>query len=171
MNALTYRFLNRTRNFKYPSITYQPLDAETLGNILLTPRERFSLGLDLDVSILTYKILVWAAGPPLPLEIYSSTMYKFSINNTLGASNNAASKDRFFNLFELGADINLRFPKSFCPLIPKVGSKKWTLKPTTLGSTIQTNIGLDKQTKFYYWIGPHRKQKASPEIARYWVCK
>ena len=149
--TLTYRFLNRTRNFKYPSITYQPLDAETLeANILLTPRERFSLGLDLDVSHSNIQDFGVGSGASIAVRnLFRSTdVLEFSINNTLGASNNAANpKDRFFNLFELGADINLRFPKILLPfdtegLVPKEMNPQTSI---TLGSTIQTNIGLDKQ--------------------------
>ena len=55
--------------------------------------------------------------------------------------------DQFFNLFELGADLKLSFQRLVLPFFENA----WTtpeMNPVTqiiLGTSIQQNIGLDKQ--------------------------
>ncbi|MGB2435849.1 MAG: POTRA domain-containing protein, partial [Flavobacteriaceae bacterium] len=49
----TYRYISNLRNFKYPSITYSLIDdnhPDLVANIFLNPKERFSMGFDLDLS-------------------------------------------------------------------------------------------------------------------------
>ena len=49
----TYRYISNLRNFKYPSITYNPININQLdlvANIFLNPKERFSMGFDFDLS-------------------------------------------------------------------------------------------------------------------------
>ena len=50
---LTYRYFTNLKNFKYPNINYTLLsekDNELNTTIILNPKERFSLGFDLDLS-------------------------------------------------------------------------------------------------------------------------
>jgi outer membrane protein assembly factor BamA len=71
-----------------------------------------------------------------------------NIKNTLGASRDIAQKgDQFFNLYELGADLKLSIPKLLIPWINKNWASSSTLGKTEiiLGTSLQENIGLDKQ--------------------------
>ena len=71
-----------------------------------------------------------------------------NIKNTLGASRDIAQAgDQFFNLFELGADLKLSFPRLVFPFFENTWASV-DMNPVTqmiLGSSIQQNIGLDKQ--------------------------
>ena len=149
---LTYRYFNQLRNFKYPSIVFDTTDDPTAleTTIYLNPKERFSLGLDLDLSHSNIQDFGIGSGISLAIRnLFKSTdVLELSLKNTLGSSKNAANpNDRFFNLFELGVDAKLKFPKILVPfesegIIPK------TMNPQTdisLGTSLQKNIGLDKQ--------------------------
>ncbi|MDA0774224.1 MAG: BamA/TamA family outer membrane protein [Bacteroidetes bacterium] len=149
---LTYRYFNQLRNFKYPSIVFDTTDNPTAleTTIYLNPKERFSLGLDLDLSHSNIQDFGIGSGISLAIRnLFKSTdVLELSLKNTLGSSKNAANpNDRFFNLFELGVDAKLKFPKILVPfesegIIPK------TMNPQTdisLGTSLQKNIGLDKQ--------------------------
>jgi hypothetical protein len=93
----------------------------------------------------------------------------FRIKSTLGASRNSAvASDRFFNLFELGADIKIKFPKIVSPL--PISLEKFIpremdpITQLTFGTTLQENIGLDKQyfgSSFEYQWSPKKSRKIS----------
>jgi len=149
---LTYRYFNQLQNFKYPSIVFSPQEdtADLASTIYLNPKERFSLGLDLDLSHSNIQDFGIGSGVSLAIRnLFKSTdVLELSLKNTLGASKNAANpNDQFFNLFELGLDAKLKFPKIIVPfdvegVIPK------TMNPQTdisIGTSLQNNIGLDKQ--------------------------
>ena len=157
--ALTYRYFNSLRNFKYPSIIYEKSSDSTLrASIYLTPKERFSLGLDMDISHSNIQNIGMSFGLSTGIRnIFKGTeILNFGIKNTLGASRNSAdNNDRFFNIFELGGDIKIRFPKIISPFsLEKLIAKD--MDPSTqitFGTTLQENIGLDKQyfgTTFEY---------------------
>ena len=81
--------------------------------------------------------------------MFSGTeILELNLKNTLGASRDIAqSDDQFFNLFELGADLKLTVPRILAPfnkkeLVPSIMSPKTQI---ILGTTLQENIGLDKQ--------------------------
>ncbi|MFD0862706.1 BamA/TamA family outer membrane protein [Sungkyunkwania multivorans] len=152
--SLTYKQFSNLRTFKYPNINYQYADStnnELIANILLTPRKRFSLGFDFDLSHSNIQDI----GVSFITSMVSRNIFRgaetleVSLRGTLGSSRNVAADDsRFFNLSEVGGDIRLNFPRFFFPfntekLIPKY------MSPTTsiaLGTSIQENIGLDKQS-------------------------
>ncbi|MBN08885.1 MAG: hypothetical protein CMC79_00720 [Flavobacteriaceae bacterium] len=165
---LTYRYFNSLKNFKYPSITYKQISDSTLStSIFLTPKERFSLGLDLDLSHSNIQDIGMGFGITSGIRnIFNGTeILDFGVKSMLGASRNSANpEDKFFNLFELGGDINIKFPKIIFPIslsnfIPK------EMNPSTqlsFGTTLQENIGLDKQyfgsTFEYQWKPNSAKQ-------------
>jgi len=150
---LTYRYFTNLKNFKYPSINYTPIPGEKdalKASILLTPRERFSLGFDLDLSHSNIQDFGIGLGGGLGIRnvFRGAELLEINLKNTLGASRDIAqSGDQFFNLFELGADVKLSVPRLLIPF-----SKKDWISPTwapktelILGTSIQENIGLDKQ--------------------------
>lgn len=151
--TLTYRYFTNLKNFKYPSINYSLLPQEEnqlKASIFLTPRERFSLGFDLDFSHSNIQDFGIGLGGGLGIRnvFKGAESLELNIKNTLGASRDIAqSDDQFFNLFELGADLKLSFPRLVFPFLSKVQINS-QMNPVTqmiLGTSIQQNIGLDKQ--------------------------
>ena len=168
----TYGYFNSLRNFKYPSITYEPNSDSTLvASVFLTPKERFSLGIDLDISHSNIQDIGMGLGITNGVRnIFRGTeILDFRIKSTLGASRNSAVKnDRFFNLFELGADIKIKFPKIVSPL--PISFEKFITREMdpitqiTFGTTLQENIGLDKQyfgSSYEYQWSPKKTKKIS----------
>ncbi|MGG7036530.1 MAG: BamA/TamA family outer membrane protein, partial [Flavobacterium sp.] len=83
---------------------------------------------------------------------------ELSVRGEIGSSSDAANpNDNFFNISEIGADAKLNFPRLFLPFKTDKIIPKTMLPHTTfsLGSSKQTNIGLDKQNLTnsfsYYW--------------------
>ncbi len=149
----TYRYISNLRNFKYPSITYSPIDnsrPDLVANIFLNPKERFSMGFDLDLSHSNIQDFGFSIGSSFGIRniFKGAEILEIGFKNTFGSSSDIASiKQQLFNLYELGADIKLRFPRILFPvnvdrIIPK------TMNPSTdviFNATLQQNIGLDKQ--------------------------
>ena len=150
---LTYRYFTNLKNFKYPSINYDqiPNQENALNaSIFLSPKERFSLGFDLDLSHSNIQDFGIGLGGGLGIRnvFRGAELLELNLKSTLGASRDIAQNgDQFFNLFELGADLKLSFPKLLIPW----SKKNWVtseLLPKTeiiLGTSLQENIGLDKQ--------------------------
>ncbi|MGB1405025.1 MAG: BamA/TamA family outer membrane protein, partial [Flavobacteriaceae bacterium] len=147
-----YRYFTNLKNFKYPSIVYSLLPQEEAlkASIYLTPRERFSLGFDLDFSHSNIQDFGIGLGGGLGIRnvFRGAETLELNIKNTLGASRDIAQVgDQFFNLFELGADLKLSFPRLVFPFF----GSEWTsleMNPLTqmiIGTSLQKNIGLDKQ--------------------------
>ncbi len=149
---LTFRYFNNLKNFKYPSINYElsPDKESLIASIYLNPKERFSLGFDLDLSHSNIQDFGFGVGGGLGIRnVFSGAeILELNLKNTLGASRDIAqSDDQFFNLFELGADLKLSVPRLLVPfnrkeLVPSIMSPKTEI---ILGTTLQKNIGLDKQ--------------------------
>ena len=150
---LTYRYFTNLKNFKYPSINYKliPGQIEALkASIFLIPKERFSLGFDFDLSHSNIQDFGIGLGGGLGIRnlFRGAELLELNLKNTLGASRDIAqSGDQFFNLFELGADLKLGIPRLLIPFIKK-DLVPVTMSPKTeiiLGTSLQKNIGLDKQ--------------------------
>lgn len=150
---ITYRYFTNLKNFKYPSISYSPIEGQKdalKAALFLTPKERFSLGFDLDFSHSNIQDFGVGLGGGLGIRnvFRGAELLELNIKNTVGASRDIAQRgDRFFNIFELGADLKLSLPRLLIPfvqkeLIPKSMSPKTEL---IVGSSFQENIGLDKQ--------------------------
>ncbi|MCH1432947.1 MAG: BamA/TamA family outer membrane protein, partial [Flavobacteriaceae bacterium] len=171
--TLTYRYFTNLKNFKYPSINYSLIpekEDELKASIFLTPRERFSLGFDLDFSHSNIQDFGVGLGGGLGIRnvFRGSESLELNIKNTLGASRDIAQDgDQFFNLFELGADLKLSFPRLVFPFF----ENSWTtpeMNPITqmiIGTSIQQNIGLDKQFfKFTYHFDWQPKKNKKVQI-------
>jgi outer membrane protein assembly factor BamA len=108
------------------------------------------LGFDLDFSHSNIQDFGIGLGGGLGIRnvFKGAESLELNIKNTLGASRDIAqSDDQFFNLFELGADLKLSFPRLVFPFLSKVQINS-QMNPVTqmiLGTSIQQNIGLDKQ--------------------------
>ena len=154
--TLTYNQLSDLQIFKYPNISYSELASDstkTLLNstILLSPRDRFTLGADFDAFTSTIQQFgISFSGNMIFRNLFrGAEILQVSGRGSLGSSKDAADdRSGFFNITEFGADVKLTFPRILFPintqkLIPKY------MSPTTalsFGMSAQNNIGLDRQT-------------------------
>jgi len=147
---LTSRYFSNLGNFKYPRILMEEKDSSLISSIYLLPRNRFSLGFDLDFTHSNIEDFGISFGTNLNIRNIFRGTENLSINlkNSIGASKDIGiPDDSFFNLFELGGNINLRIPRAILPINTEKIIQK-DMNPITniiLGSTVQKNIGLDKQ--------------------------
>ena len=151
--ARTYRYLSELKTFKYPTIEYieNESDSSLTANILLTPRKKYSLGFDFDVSQSNIQTLGFSFSTGLVIRnvFKGAETLEISAIGTIGASKDASeNEDAFFDINELGADIKLTIPRIFSPfdtnkVIPKYMSPSTKM---SLSATSQTNIGLDRRT-------------------------
>jgi outer membrane protein assembly factor BamA len=137
---------------------------DLVANIFLNPKERFSMGFDLDLSHSNIQDFGFSIGSSFGIRniFRGAEILELGVKNTFGSSSDIASIDQqLFNLYELGADIKLRFPRILFPIdvehiIPK------TMNPATdvtFSATLQQNIGLDKQ---YFGAGYQLNWQPNP---------
>ena len=148
----TYKYLSNLKNFKYPSITYDYMNnsKDLQANIYLSPKEKFSMGFDFDLSHSNIQDLGISLGSSFAIRniFRGAEILEVSLKNTLAASNDISQiNNNFFNLYELGGDVNLRIPRALFllkteDLIPKKMNPRTNI---SFGITMQKNIGLDKQ--------------------------
>ncbi len=152
----TYRQITNLNVFKYPSIAFATDSLQTglNANIYLTERPKYSLGMDMDVSHSVIQQIGLAFSPSLQARNLFKGAENLSLTGRLniGSSNDqsiTATDNRFFNLLEFGADVNLTFPRIWFPFVNTTRFiPSYTLPQTrlSLGTSFQKNIGLDKQT-------------------------
>lgn len=167
---LTNQQIGNLRTFKYPNIEYRYADStDNLlnTNIYLSPRPRFSLGFNTDVSHSNIQDF----GVSFSTSLISRNIFRgaetleVAARGTLGSSREASnSEDRFFNISEIGGDVRLSFPRFFFPVNTDKLIPKYMLPETriSVGTSIQSNIGLDKQsfnnTLRYSWSPDQTKK-------------
>ncbi len=173
--TLTYKHISNLRTFKYPNIQYKYENdslTDLVTDIYLTPRKKFSLGFDIDITHSN----IQDYGFSFSTSLISRNVFRgaetleISARGTLGASKDVAdSEDQFFNISEIGADIKLNFPRFFFPFNTEKIIPKYML-PTTvisLGTSVQQNIGLDRQNFTglirYNWT-PSKKNSLNLEL-------
>jgi len=149
----TYRYLSELKMFKYPQIDYVVNEADTTltANIFLTPRKKFNANFSFDVTQSNIQTIGLSfSASTLARNIFrGAETLELSAIGSIGASNDPSdSKNQFFDINELGANLRLTIPRFFFPfntekIIPKYMSPSTRI---SLGATSQTNIGLDKQT-------------------------
>ncbi|NND78745.1 MAG: outer membrane protein assembly factor, partial [Maribacter sp.] len=152
----TYRQITNLNVFKYPSIAFATDSLQTglTSNIYLTERPKYSLGMDLDVSHSNIQQIGLAFSPSLQARNLFKGAENLSLTGRLniGSSNDRSitvNDNRFFNLLEFGADINLTIPRISFPFVNTSKVIPSYMLPQTrlsLGTSFQKNIGLDKQT-------------------------
>ena len=154
--TLTYNQISDLRIFKYPNINYTEVANDTThtlldATILLSPRDRFTVGVDFDAYTSTIQQFgVSFSGNMIFRNIFrGAEILAISGRGSLGSSKDAAdSESRFFNISEFGADVKLTFPRIIFPLntekiIPKYMSPSTS---ASFGLSAQNNIGLDRQS-------------------------
>lgn len=154
--TLTYNQISDLRIFRYPNISYQEVvgdstKSELNANILLTPRDKFTLGANFDAFTSTIQQFgISFSGNMIFRNIFrGAEIFEVSGRGSIGSSKDAAdNSSNFFNISEIGSDIKLTFPRIIFPvnterLIPKYMSPSTAF---SIGSSVQNNIGLDRQT-------------------------
>jgi len=169
---LTSRYFSNLANFKYPSILFEESGDNLSSSIYLIPRKRFSLGFNIDLTHSNIEDFGISVGSIFNIRNIFRGTENLSINfkNSIGASKDIGiPNDSFFNLFELGGNLNLRIPRALFPInLNSLIDKE--MNPVTninIGTTFQKNIGLDKQ--YYngiYEIGwsPSKKSKLNIRV-------
>ena len=154
--TLTYNQISDLRIFKYPNINYSEVATDTTGRllnatILLSPRDRYTLGADFDGYTSTIQQFgISFSGNIIFRNIFrGAEILEISGRGSLGSSKDAAdSESKFFNISEFGGDVKLTFPRIIFPintekLIPKYMSPSTSM---SFGASAQNNIGLDRQS-------------------------
>lgn len=152
--GITYKQINNLRIFKYPNIEYKYTEKDSLqtdldANIYLAPLDKFSLRLTNEIKrseIERFGITLGTSFATRNIFGQSETL-ELNLQGTF-ASQKELSDPRFFNMSEISGDIRAIFPEILFifntkNLIP------YSMTPQTIlqvGTSYQTNIGLDKQT-------------------------
>lgn len=170
--SLTYERMNDIGVFNYPDIKFMedPRDSthsNLIANVFLKPRKKFGMTYDLDVSRSNIQDFGIRLGGSLLIRNVFHGLETLEIGGraSIGSSQDASvtTKNRFFNISEIGGNVKLNFPKIILPfnvnrIIPKSMSPFTTL---SAGLSLQHNIGLDKQNltgKYSYrWKPDHQK--------------
>ena len=149
----TLKYLNNLNLFRYPTIEYFPNEQDSTLNavILLSPKKKYNLNFDLNVSQSNIQTLGFSFGTGLKIRNLFRGAETLDISGigTIGASKDRANEDdAFFDINEFGANVRLRIPRLFFPIntskiIPKYMSPNTNI---SVAATTQQNIGLDKQT-------------------------
>ncbi|SNR17339.1 translocation and assembly module lipoprotein TamL [Tenacibaculum jejuense] len=143
LRQLTQLHLRGLKNFKTTSIRYKSLNDEELeANIFLTPKEKYSIGADLELSRsnirnfdISGKFSITNRNTFKGAEIFQLSFQGGFFNSTNGPG------------WEVGGNLSLEVPRFMAPfgfhrLVPK------RMQPRTIfntGLSIQKNIALDKQ--------------------------
>ena len=152
--SLTSKQIGNLQTFKYPNINYEYVpgtDSLLITNIYLSPRKRFSLGFNPEVTHSNIQDI----GISFSTSLVSRNIFRgaetleFALRGTVGSSSELSnSSSSFFNIAELAGDIRLNFPRIVSPintseLIPKYMTPQTRM---SIGTIVQKNIGLDKQS-------------------------
>lgn len=149
----TYRYLSELKAFNYPNIDYVENEQDTTltANIYLSPKKKYDLGFDFDVTQSNIQTVGFTLSTGLIIRnvFRGAETLEISALGAIGASRDASdSKDQFFDINEYGGNLKLSIPRFFVPfntdkIIPKYMSPSTRI---SIGATSQRNIGLDKQT-------------------------
>ncbi|MFY0603888.1 MAG: BamA/TamA family outer membrane protein [Flavobacteriaceae bacterium] len=154
LRNLTRKHLRSLKNFKSITIRYDTVansDEELDVNIFLTPIEKYTLGLETELTHSNIRDL----GVSGKFSIINRNTFKGAeifklsfLGSFFNASQDANKSSNFFNSWEIGADLSLEVPRFLAPFgINKLVPKR--MNPRTMfsiGTSLQKNIGLDRQT-------------------------
>ncbi|MGB5355128.1 MAG: BamA/TamA family outer membrane protein [Eudoraea sp.] len=147
----TYRQITNLNTFKYPNILFSEDSTRTKLNteIYLATRPKFSWAFDFDLTHSNIQTL----GVGFSTSLISRNIFggaetlSLSAGGTFGLLSDDSSTEDFFT--EIGADINITFPRIWFPFVNWKKVIPYYMLPQTrasVGTSFQKNIGLDKQT-------------------------
>lgn len=153
LRNLTRNHLKSLKNFKTVSIQYKTIENSNNleAEIFLSPIEKFTIGAETELTHSNLrKVGVSGKFSIVNRNTFKgSELLKFSfLGSFFNTSTEPGNSTGFFNAWEIGADLSIELPRFFAPFgLNKLVDKK--MSPRTLfsiGTGIQKNIGLDKQT-------------------------
>jgi len=154
LRNLTRKHLKSLRNFKVTNIKYETIESmnnQLDVNIFLTPLDKFSLDLETELTHSNIRDL----GVSGKFSIINRNTFKGAeifklsfLSSFFNASQDANKEGSFFNSWEIGADASIEFPRFLAPFgLSKTVPKRMSPRTMfTIGTSIQQNIGLDRQT-------------------------
>ncbi|WP_245949164.1 translocation and assembly module lipoprotein TamL [Lutibacter citreus] len=147
---LTRKNLRRLNNFRTVDIKYNELEDDYLeASIYLTPLKKYSIAVSSELTHSNIRQLgISTKLSFLNRNIFKgSEILKFSVQGSFLDSKDAADNEKFFNAWEVGADVSIESPRILFPVnVNNLISKE--MSPATMftiGTSLQNNIGLDKQ--------------------------
>ncbi len=167
----TNRQITNLNTFKYPSIQFTPdsTDTQLTTDIFLAARPKYSFAIDTDVTHSSIQNVGLAFSSSLITRnvFGGAETLSISARGSFGIFGGEANDK---NISEVGADVNLTFPRIWLPLINTKKIIPYYMLPETriaMGTSFQKNIGLDKQTfntTFGYNWSPSNRKKHSLEL-------
>lgn len=146
LNNLTRTHLKSLKNFKSTNIVFTPIagkEDELKMDIFLAPLEKYTLGLETEITHSNIRNIGTSAKFSITNRnsFKGAELLKMSVLGSWFNSNNGPG-------WEVGADISLEVPRFIAPfglskLVPKEMSPRTLF---SIGTSIQNNIGLDRQT-------------------------
>ncbi len=153
LSLLTRNHLKSLNNFKSIGINYRKIKGTNLleAIIKLTPKEKFTIGAETEVTHSNLRKLGLAGKFSITNRnaFKGAELFKFSFTGSFfNTSTQPGNSSGFFNAWEVGVDLSLEIPRFFAPFgLNKLVDKKMSPKTLfSIGTGIQKNIGLDKQT-------------------------
>lgn len=153
----TYRQINNLNTFRYPNIEFvEEGDDQLITNIYLSERPRNSLNLDFDITHSNIQRLGIGLGAALVKRnvFGGAETLSLSARGTFGLLSDQSLPEDYFS--EFTTDINLVFPRvlmfGFINTQKIIPNYMVPQTRTSLGTSFQKNIGLDKQT-FNFLLG------------------
>jgi outer membrane translocation and assembly module TamA len=153
LSVLTRNHLKSLKNFKSIGISYRPIKGTDLleATIKLTPKEKFTIGAETEVTHSNLRKLGVAGKFSITNRnaFKGAELFKFSfLGSFFNTSTQPGNSSGFFNAWEVGVDFSLEIPRFFAPFgLNKLVDKKMSPKTLfSIGTGVQKNIGLDKQT-------------------------
>ncbi len=147
---LTRRHLRGLKNFSSVDIKYTELRNDMLeASIFLIPLKKYSIGFSSELTHSNIRQL-GVSGKLLFLNrniFKGSEILMFSVQGSFLDSKDASDNESLLNAWEIGGDVSLELPRFLLPFNPsKIISKRKSPKTIfTIGTSLQKNIGLDKQ--------------------------
>jgi len=162
---LTRKGMRSLNNFRTVDIRYTEIENDELeASIYLTPLKKYAIGFNTELTHSNARpIGTLAKITFLDRNIFrGAEIFKFSVQGSFMNSKDAADQESLFNAWEVGADISLELPRFLLPIKQeKIVSKSRTPRTSfTLGTSLQKNVGLDKQKLTgiidYTWEGSEK---------------
>ncbi|NLP57348.1 BamA/TamA family outer membrane protein [Lutibacter sp. B1] len=147
---LTRKHIRGLDNFRSVEIKYTELGNDNLeASVYLTPLKKYSIGFNTELTHSNIRQLgISGKLSFLNRNIFKGAeILKFSVQGSFLDSKDAAKNDKLLNAWEIGGDISIELPRFLLPFNAKKIIPKSMLPKTifTVGTSLQENIGLDKQ--------------------------
>lgn len=147
---LTRQHLRNLNNFKVIRINYEEIASNRLiAHILLTPKKRYGAKLELEATHSNQKPLGVSGKISFKNNntFRGNEIFQVSLQGSFLNSVEFETEKKFFNAWELGVDASFKVPQFVLPFNTEhlVHNRMSPKTAFTLGTSLQKNIGLDKQ--------------------------